>query len=43
VRRHVVLRTPFEVGSGLLTPTLKVRRRAVQQLYSREIEAMYAA
>lgn len=42
VRRHTVLDKPFEVESGLLTPTLKVKRRAVQQAYAREIEAMYA-
>ncbi len=43
VKRFRLLEAPFTVEGGELTPTLKVKRRVVQQKYRREIEAMYAA
>ena len=41
VRRHMVVDQPFEIDAGLLTPTLKVRRRAVHAAYAEEIETLY--
>jgi long-chain acyl-CoA synthetase len=38
---HLVLE-PWTVQQGLLTPTLKVKRQAVAQKYSTEIDALYA-
>jgi long-chain acyl-CoA synthetase len=33
----------FTTENGFLTPTLKVRRRAVQQAYASLLDEMYAA
>ncbi|MDW3096271.1 MAG: long-chain fatty acid--CoA ligase [Gammaproteobacteria bacterium] len=33
---------PWEVENGLLTPTLKIKREKVKQLFKKEIDAMYA-
>ena len=43
VRRVVATREPWTVESGLLTPTLKVKRERVQKKFSAEIERAYAA
>lgn len=41
IRRWSVLRSPFSVENGLLTPTMKVRRRAVLERYRAELQALY--
>ncbi len=41
VRRYRLLDEPFTVDNGLLTPTLKVKRRAVEGQYRDLIEEMY--
>ena len=33
---------PWTVEAGLLTPSLKIKRGLLQQLFTREIEALYA-
>jgi long-chain acyl-CoA synthetase len=38
---HLVLE-PWTVQAGLLTPTLKIKRQAVEARYGSEIEALYA-
>ncbi|OEJ60212.1 AMP-dependent synthetase [Streptomyces agglomeratus] len=43
LRAFAVLDEDFTVAAGVLTPTLKVRRRAVAARYAAEIEALYAA
>ena len=42
VKKFTVLERPFGIATGELTPTLKIKRKVVAQLYAREIEAMYA-
>jgi long-chain acyl-CoA synthetase len=41
VKKFTVLSRAFGIDSGELTPTLKVKRKAVNQNFAREIEAMY--
>lgn len=41
VRRAILLREPWTVDNGLLTPTLKVKREAVYRRYSGLIETVY--
>ncbi|WP_434594650.1 AMP-dependent synthetase/ligase [Streptomyces sp. A5-4] len=42
IRAFAVLDEDFTVDSGVLTPTLKVRRKAVVERYAEVIEALYA-
>jgi len=42
IKKFTVLARPFGIATGELTPTLKIKRKVVAQLYDREIEAMYA-
>ena len=42
VRRFRVLSEPFTVDNGLMTPTLKVKRKAVAERYASLIEELYA-
>jgi long-chain acyl-CoA synthetase len=41
VKKFAILPRAFGVDSGELTPTLKIKRKAVAQLYASEIESMY--
>ncbi len=43
VRRVIATKAPWDVESGLLTPTLKLRRGLVAQRFAAEIDAAYAA
>lgn len=42
VKRFTILPEPFSIENGELTPTLKIKRRVVNEHYARAIEAMYA-
>lgn len=41
VRKFVLLERPFSIENGEMTPSLKVRRRIVEQKYNNLIEQMY--
>ena len=41
VKKFRVLPSPFSIETGELTPTLKVKRKVVEQKFAAEIEAMY--
>jgi long-chain acyl-CoA synthetase len=42
IRRFTVLPRPFSIESGEMTPTLKLKRKAICDMHLEEIEAMYA-
>ena len=41
IKKFAILPRPFGVATGELTPTMKIKRKTVSQLYKTEIEAMY--
>ncbi len=41
VRRHILAAEPFTVDNEMMTPTLKVRRHKVRELYGARLEALY--
>jgi long-chain acyl-CoA synthetase len=42
LKKTIVLAEEFSVASGTLTPTFKMRRRAVEQRHQRQIDELYA-
>ncbi len=42
IKKIAVLDREFTIADGEITPTMKVRRRAVESRYARQIESMYA-
>ena len=43
IKRFHILATEWQPGGEELTPTAKLRRRAIAELYAEEIERLYAA
>ena len=41
IKKFAILPRPFGIATGELTPTMKVKRKTISQMYEREIEAMY--
>jgi long-chain acyl-CoA synthetase len=41
VRRFAIIPEPFSVENGMLTPTLKVKRKAVLERYSELVDSLY--
>lgn len=41
IKRFTILPRPFAIETGELTPTLKIKRKVVNQNFAAEIEAMY--
>jgi len=42
LKKVLVVPDDFTVDAGHITPTLKLRRRVIEQKYKRQIDAMYA-
>ncbi|MFJ8184873.1 AMP-dependent synthetase/ligase [Streptomyces sp. NPDC096105] len=43
IRTFRILAQPFTEEHGLLTPSLKLKRKAIEKAYAREVEALYRA
>ncbi len=41
VRRFVIADAPFSIENGQMTPTMKVRRHVVRQVYAERLDALY--
>ena len=41
VRHMIVAREAFQTGNGLMTPTLKIRRHKISELYADQLEGLY--
>jgi long-chain acyl-CoA synthetase len=41
IKKFAVLARPFGIATGELTPTLKIKRKIIAEIYEREIDAMY--
>jgi len=41
IKRFTLIAEPFSMENGLMTPTLKLKRKAIQQKYDVEIDSMY--
>ena len=41
VRKFVLLDTPFTIDTGEITPSLKIKRKVVEEKYSELIDRMY--
>ena len=41
VRNVVVAPEPFSIDNGMLTPTMKIKRRAIMQRYESQLQALY--
>lgn len=41
IRSFKVKRTPFNIESGELTPTLKAKRKVIEQIYAQSINELY--
>jgi long-chain acyl-CoA synthetase len=41
IKKFTILPRPFGIDTGELTPTLKIKRKVVAEMYAREIETLY--
>ena len=41
VRRFIVAPEPFDIGNGMMTPSMKIRRHMIQARYGDRLEALY--
>ena len=42
IKRFILADTPFTIKNGLMTPTLKIKRKKVGEIYKKQISDLYA-
>jgi long-chain acyl-CoA synthetase len=43
IRKFIVILEPFSTDNGLLTPTMKVRRHKVKEIYGEALNDLYGS
>ena len=43
IRKYIIVRDPFSTDNGLLTPTMKVRRHKVKEMYGELLDDLYGS
>ena len=43
IRKFIIVRDPFSTDNGLLTPTMKIRRHKIKELYGEELDDLYGS
>ena len=41
MRRFVIAAEPFTIANGQMTPTLKIKRHAIREVYGETLAALY--
>ena len=41
VRRYIITKEPFSTDNGMLTPTMKIRRHMVKEVYEEQLDNLY--
>jgi len=41
IRRYIIINEPFSTDNGMLTPTMKLRRHMINELYGEELDSLY--
>ncbi|MBT4910527.1 MAG: long-chain fatty acid--CoA ligase, partial [Alphaproteobacteria bacterium] len=43
IRKFIIVRDPFSTDNGLLTPTMKIRRHKIKEMYGEELDDLYGS
>ena len=41
IRRYIIINEPFSTDNGMLTPTMKLRRHMINELYGEQLDSLY--
>ena len=43
IRKYIIIRDPFSTDNGLLTPTMKIRRHKIKEMYGESLDDLYGS
>ncbi len=41
IRRYIIINEPFSTDNGMLTPTMKLRRHMINEVYGEQLDSLY--
>ena len=41
--KYIIIRDPFSTDNGLLTPTMKIRRHKIKEMYGESLDDLYGS